>query len=211
MQITHTQTYLTAMADSFISQRFELCHGITTHAEYLDRIDESSTDHLDRQFVAKVLRTTGRQRRRAWFKFDDQTLVICIPVKEPRTGQEIHAEMEYEVWLDLMEMGVHGAWFYAHKDKKRNNGQVRVKIPFHGSGGPTNASLTRIIADAEPGQRACVADGNPMNLRSSNVYLIGLPLTLGGKRAGSKTDTLKQIKGAVALREEVARKRRDLR
>lgn len=211
MQITHTQTYLTAMADSITSERFEQRYGITTHAEYLDRIDGRSTEHLDVKFVAKVFRTAGRQRRRAWFKVDVGTLLICLPIMDRRNGQEIHAEIEYGIWLDLMEFGVNSAWSYAYKGKERQKGQVRVKLPFQGAGGPSHASLTRIISHALPGQRAHVTDGNPLNLRRSNIYIIGLPLALGGKRAASKTDTRKQIKGAVALRDEVARKRRDLR
>lgn len=193
--------------DSMIAERFARSYGITTLDEYLDLIDSRTTAHLNNWAADRVLRTAGQQRRSARLSIEDGIAFIAIPMNNPRTGTITWAKLYFSTWLNVIECGADNAWHYALKARDQNKGQVRTAIPMSRGDRVTNTTIARIIANAKVGQQARVLDGDPMNLRSENVYLLGNPSTAEGKAGRAKTHTRLHSRDKLALRTSLSKRR----
>lgn len=131
--------------------------------------------------------------------------IASVPLKDPRTGSTVYVEVELGILLDVIESGADGSWVLHYKSGTRKAAQVRTKVPKTGVG-PNLATVTRIIANAKFGQQARIKDHNPLNLRRSNIYIVGNPATTEGRAGTAKTDTRSQIERAVELRASFAGK-----
>lgn len=207
MQHIKTSDLAYHIAESMIADRFARDYGITTVAAYLDLLDRRTTAHLTDDMADRVIRTAGNQRRMARLKIEDGEVVISIPMKNPRTDATIWADLYLSTWLNVMECGADGAWFFAHKSAGRSDGQVRTKVPLLRDDKVTNTTITRVIANAKVGQQARILDRNPLNLRSENIYLVGNPTTGEGKAGTAKTHTRIKARDKAALRASLAQKR----
>ncbi|NIZ09991.1 hypothetical protein [Pseudooceanicola sp. HF7] len=161
-------------ADAIISTRFYSPYGVSTLSEYWDFVLRRATAHLAEHLARRVAGTSGKQRREARLFFDDDdTLCISIQMTDARTGEAVEAVTEFRVFLDILETGADGAWQYGNKEGDRKRGQVRIGVPM--SERSRKVPVGRIIANATKGQQARMEDGNPLNLRRANVYLVGKP------------------------------------
>lgn len=209
MKTINNRALAQSAADQIIAERFGKAYGITTHSEYLDHLDRITTAHLEHIAVARVIRTAGGQRRKSRIVIENGQLLIYLPMNDARSDASVWAVLEYSIWLDLMECGANGAWFYAYKGTNRKAGQVRTKVPFSDSKGTTNATIARMIVNAKTGQQARTQDGNPLNLRRGNLYIVGNPNVPEGRVGHAKTDTRAQIKAAAEVRAALAGKKRN--
>lgn len=194
MQHISQADFALSLADNMIKARFAREYGVSTFAEYLDFVDRRSTAHLNEHMARKVKLSAGAQRRRTRLSIEDAiTLIIAVPMNNPRTGEMVWAMLEFSRWLDLMEIGLDTAWFFAYKQTNQAAGQVRALAPLSGRTSATNATIARVIANAKTGQQARVQDRNPLNLRQSNIYLLGRPGSVEGAKGRAKTDTLAHV------------------
>lgn len=126
----------------------------------------------------------------AKFKIENAaTLIIAIPVRDPRTDTDVWVETEFGIWLDVIESRADGAWKLDYKGSKQLTGQVRTKVPLQGRSSAANTAVALIIVNAKAGQQARRHDSNPLNLRRDNLFLLGDPGTAEGKAGNAKTDT----------------------
>lgn len=184
----NTQTshvYPITLADRFIAQRFAQIYGITTHEGYLDHLDKTSTVHLSGKQAKRLHRTSGQQRRNARLRFIEGQLIIIITANNPQTGKPVHIEVEYDQWVGLMKLGATYAWNYNIKGKHRGIGQVVTQVAFQGG---RHETVARLIKDARKGQQARMRDGNPFNLRLSNIDVTGDLTTAEGRVGTAKSD-----------------------
>lgn len=205
MQNYPNYTFAKAMADDMIAARFGRDYGARTLAAYLDLIDRRSTVHLDDHMARRVRETAGAQRRRArlWIE-DTATVVIALPMHDVHTGATVWAEIDFRSWLNVIEMGADGAWFYAHKGKERRAGQVRTTAPLGSDATNKNVTLARLILIAKPGQQARTLDRDPLNLRVTNLFLLGNLNTCEGRVGRAKTDSVALLLEHKARRQSLA-------
>jgi hypothetical protein len=211
MQNISSKALALAAADQIVSERFSYAHGVTTFAKYLDFLDYRTTAHLAGHLASRVKSSSGKQRRLAIVHLaKDDGLVISIPLNDPRTNEPCHVIVDFPIWLDLMESGADGAWFLNHKSLSQKAGQVRCGVPFKGSGkGPNLATVARIICNAKHGQQARLHDRNPLNLRRTNIFVLGQTNSPEGGKGRAKTDTRLELHPAVKARAALAGSRFD--
>lgn len=200
------RAFAMAAADQMISDGFHHTYGASTFAEYLDHIDSCSTAHLAPHLADGVKGTAGQQRRKSVIRFDhDGSLVIGLPMKDPRTGETRYATTDFLIWIDLMEIGANGAWYYNYKGSNQSAGQVRCSVPLKGGGiGPDRAAVVRIIANAKSGQQARLLDHDPFNLRQANINLLNHIESAEGCKCRAKTDTRMAILQVADTRSAMA-------
>jgi hypothetical protein len=114
------------------------------------------------------------------------------------------AEIDFATWLNLIEMGADGAWFYAHKRGDQRAGQVRTNAPVRSDMTNKNVTVARLIVNAKAGQQARMVDRNPLNLRAGNVFLLGKPENSEGRIGRAKTDSAALLREQTALRQSLA-------
>lgn len=187
-----------ALADEMIAARFGTCYGTHTWSEYQAFALERATGHLAGHLAGKIGRTTGTQRRKARLKVEGDTLIITLPMNDPRTGATVWAETEFGSYLDAVEDGADGAWVYVYKGRDRVTGQVRTAVPC---GAGKKAAIARVLLGAKAGQQVRRQDDNPLNLRRQNLYRIGNPSTPEGQAGTAKMDTQAETRGGAATRE----------
>jgi hypothetical protein len=205
MQLSTSLHFAVACADEMISARFGRSYGIHTFARYLDEVDRRATAHLDDRLARRIRDTAGAQRRKARLRIENAgTVIVAVPMNDPRTGATIWAEVDLATWLNLIEMGADGAWFFANKGQDRGPGQVRTTAPLASDLSNKNVTVARLIVNAKPGQQARVLDRNPLNLRAGNVFLVGNPATCEGRIGGARTDTRRLLQGQVETRRALA-------
>lgn len=203
-----SNTFVTEQVNQAIKDRFYRDYGVTTLTEYFDYLDEYTTRHLELWKAKRVLKTTGKQRRNAILKLENEELIIGMPIEDSRTGSTVWAESDLHTFLNVLDSGADGAWSFAYKGKGQKAGQVRITVPLGGRKGPTHATVARIIANAGDGQQARVKDRNPLNLRQSNIVLIGNPLSTVGRVGRAKTDTRAQLRLSIKHRASLANNQR---
>ncbi|MCJ7872663.1 hypothetical protein [Phaeobacter sp. J2-8] len=206
MQPINPRAFARSAADQIIARDFGRVYGVTTLTEYFDLIDRRSTAHLIQCQANRVIRTAGHQRRKARLTIEGGQLLVSIPMNDPRSGRPVWAVTDFGIWIDLLEGGFDAAWVYNHKGENRRFGQVRIAVPV--AAGYQKAAVTRIITNAKAGQQARTRDGNPLNLRRSNLYILGQPGTAQGRVGRAKTDTLGNYRASVEVRRALARKSR---
>lgn len=194
----HHASIALALANEMIAARFGTCHGTRTWAEYQAFALQRATGHLAEHLAGKIGRTTGSQRRRARITLEDGTLIIALPMNDPRTGATLWAETELTSYLDLIEGGADGAWFYNYQGRHRARGQVRTTVPCHKH---RKVTVARLIVDAKDGQQARRRDADPLNLRRANRYRIGQPGTTEGRAGNAKRDAQAEMREGAAIRE----------
>lgn len=206
MQNAPVSRFTLARVDRMIAERFARDYDITTWVDYLDHLDRRTTAHLPDGMADRIHRTAGEQRRKAKLRAEGDSIIIAIPMNAPRAGKTIWAELFLTTWLNVIECGADGAWFFAYKSKESAHGQVRVNVPLSCGVKTTNATIARIIVNAKVGQRARVLDRNPLNLRTGNLYVVGNPATPEGKAGIAKTVTRAHVREQLALRARLARR-----
>ena len=209
MKTINNRALAQSAADQIIAERFGKAYGIKTHCAYLDGLDRITTAHLEPVAVARVIRTAGEQRRKSRIVIEAGQLLIKVPLHDPRSHDPLWATLDSPIWCDLMEGGANAAWFYNYKGADRKAGQVRMNVPLAGGKGTSNATIARIIVNAKPGQQARTRDGNPLNLRRSNLYIVGQPNAPESRVGRAKTDTRAQIKAAAEVRAALAGKKQN--
>jgi hypothetical protein len=201
MQHTNTSSFTLSIANDMISARFGQKYGVHTFAAYCDLIDQRSTAHLNPRLAQRVCNSAGTQRRESRLIIEDAaTLIIAVPMNDARKGEEEWAKLEFGIWIDLIEMGADGAWFYAHKGKEQLAGQVRTHAPISSATSNSNVTIARLIVNAKRGQQARTLDRNPLNLRRANLYLVGNPNTVEGPAGRATTDTAAHLQRQAELR-----------
>lgn len=204
MQHFKSSTFALAIADAMISDRFSKAYGVSTFADYLDLVDSRATAHLAPACALRVIAKTGQQRRQAVLNIENSTTVtISIPMNDPTKGSKVWATTELATWLDVIEAGADGAWMLNYGGGG-SAPSVRTAPPLVGSSKATLATISRIIVNAKAGQQARTSDGNPLNLRRSNLYILGQPRTCEGPKGGAKRDTRKHIEGQARTRAKLA-------
>lgn len=204
MKTTNPRTYAAAIADHIIANRFGAAYGVHTLNDYLDLVDAHSTSHLTPHLADRSIRTAGQQRRKMGLTVQDGTLIAKIAMNNPMANKTVYAEIEFGVLLDLLEMGVTNAWTYSIKAPTQVAGQVVTKRPL---GQTKHVPIARIIANAKFGQQARTRDRNPLNLRRSNLYILGNPRATEGRVGAAKADTRAQVKEDAQRRDAYAHKR----
>lgn len=206
MQTDNTSLALTR-ADHMIAARFATVNGTTTLSQYFDLIDARSTAHLCAGHSDQAGRSTGAQRRNARLSIGEGgMLVIAIPMHDARMDKTIWAKVDFQTWINLIEIGADGALIFDRKSVERNDGQVRVHMPMRSKTTGTKATVARIIANAKPGQQARMLDRNPLNLCNDNIYVVGNPGGIEGKAGTAKTDTRSQVGAQAEYRAGLAGK-----
>jgi hypothetical protein len=201
MQHSNTSNFALSIANDMISARFGQKYGVHAFDNYCDLIDHRSTAHLNARLAQRVCNSAGTQRRRSRLIIQDTaTLIIAIPAHDTHKGREVWPELEFGVWIDLMEMGADCAWFYTHKGKDQLAGQVRTHAPIGSATSNTLVTIARLIVNAKRGQQARTLDRNPLNLRRSNLYLLGNPNTVDGAVGRATTDTVAHLRAQAELR-----------
>jgi hypothetical protein len=187
MKTPNKSTEALALADTMIRERFEADYGTTCRTDYLAHLDGISTRHLVSHLKDQALKAAGQQRSNAKLCFSadpEPILLIQIPMDDPhKPGATIYATLDFASWLDLMEMGAHGAWRFNAKGRQRG-GQVLTRLPMWRSCLIADVAIARLLTNAKPGQQSRTLDGNPLNLRRSNLYLLGNP-TIKAERVGT--------------------------
>jgi hypothetical protein len=208
MQQPNHSSFALALADAMVAKRFKADYGITTFAEYLDRVDRKATAHLTpKKAQSLLLKAGGRQRRQARLQVEGSGMVtISIPMRDPRSGKTLWATTEMSMWLDVVEAGADGSWFLNYSSATSTHPYVRTRPPLASLDSTNLANITRIIANAKAGQHARTLDGNSLNLRRFNVYVVGQPKD-DGKHGKAKKDTRSQMQNQQAVRERIAEKR----
>lgn len=205
MQHFSTTDLASAIADNMVAQRFGTDRGIYTFADYLDFIDLRATAHLNPASARRVIAAAGAQRRKARLILENgTTAILALPMNDAHTGKMVWAEIDLATWLNLIEMGADGAWFYTHKRPDQRAGQVRTNAPLRTKVTNKNVTVARLIVNAKAGQQARTVDRNPLNLRAGNVFLSGNPETAEGRVGRAKTDSAAFLRGQTALRKTVA-------
>ncbi len=205
MQNFTASTFALSIADEMISARFGKTYGIYSFDAYLGFVDRRATAHLDDHMAQRVRETAGLQRRKARLRIENSaTVIIAVPMNDAHTGATVWAEIEFGIWLNLIEMGADGAWFYAHKGKDRRSGQVRTNAPVGSATTNKNVTVARLMVNAKAGQQARTLDRNPLNLRAANLYLIGNLETCEGRVGRAKTDSAALLHEHTTLRQSLA-------
>jgi hypothetical protein len=196
MRSTKTDAFARAMADKIIAERFGKDYGTFTLADYLALIDRRTTAHLSNATARRIIGIAGKQRRDAVLRIENtSTLTIAIPMRDGRNGPRIWAVTEFGLWLDVIESGADGVWFFNRKDATRFDGQVCVKLALQKTArGPQRTPVARIIVNAKEGQQARRRDNDPLNLRRDNLFLLGNPGTAEGRVGNAKTDPREQAR-----------------
>lgn len=205
MQHFSTSNLAAVIADDMVAQRFGNGRGIHTFVAYLDYIDARATAHLNLASARRVIASAGAQRRKARLILENGTaVVLALPMNNARTGETVWAEIDFSTWLNLIEMGADGAWFYAHKNHDQRAGQVRTTAPIASTTSNQNVTVARLIVNAKAGQQARMVDRNPLNLRAGNVFLLGNPDSSEGRIGRAKTDSAALLREQTALRQSLA-------
>ncbi len=206
MQHFSTHDFTRVLADKMIRERFGRVYGVETFDSYLDLIDARQTQHLSAGQAKRVISTAGKQRREIELTLEDAgTVIVSVPMNDPRRpGAVIWAQTELGIWLDLIEMGANNAWRFVTKGNGRRDGQVATNAPIRSAVVDKHVTIARLIANAKPGQQARTQDHNALNLRRSNVYLVGDPGTCEGRVGTAKTDSVALIREQDALRRTLA-------
>lgn len=193
------------LADQMIRENFGNVHGVETFDEYLDLVDARQTQHLADGRAAHVQRTAGEQRRKARLIVENAgTVILRVPMKDcRRPGALVWAEIELAAWLDLIENGADGAWFWNYSGQGK--GYVMTCPPMQRAPGvPTQVTLGRLVAGAGKGRIVRFRDRNPLNLRRSNLFIVGNPATVEGPVKGPKHDARTVVADSAALRQTFA-------
>lgn len=203
MQQPNHSSFALALADAMVAKRFKADYGITTFADYLDRVDRKATAHLPpKKAQSLLLKAGGRQRRLARLQIDGSgEVTISIPMRDPRSGKTLWAITELSTWFDVVEAGADGSWMLAYSSATSTRPYVRTKPPLSSRDSTTLANITRIIVNAKPRQHARTLDGNSLNLRRFNLYVVGQPKD-DGKSGKAKKDTRSQVQAHQQLRAE---------
>ena len=206
MQHYSTHDFARSLADRMIRERFGRVYGIETLDSYFDLIDARQTQHLADGHASRVIGTTGAQRRKVELTLEDAvTVIVNVPMNDPRRpGAVIWAQTELGIWLDLIEMGADGSWFFVYKGKDRSDGQVVTKMPIWRTAATAKTPIARLIANAKPGQQARTRDHNGLNLRRANVFLVGNSQTAEGRIGGARNDSRAVIGAQAAIRQSLA-------
>jgi hypothetical protein len=209
MQQPNHSTFALALADAMVKKRFFKDYRISKFSEYLDLVDQRATALLSPKAARALLqRAGGRQRREARLQIDGSGVVtISIPMRDPRSGKTLWAITELCTWLDVVEAGANGAWLISYNSATSTRPYVRTNPPLGNANSTTLANITRIIVNAKARQHARTLDGNSLNLRRFNIYVVGQPKD-DGKRGKAKRDTRSQMQEHQAMRERLAEKRR---
>lgn len=105
-----------------------------------------------------------KQRAVEVLKDNDGVTFVRVPCG-PRA--ECHAEIEFRDWEQLLNLGYTGNLGFFELPK---SGKKYVTLPNSKMKGG-HVLAARVIADARPGQRVHFIDGDPLNLRRSNLEL----------------------------------------
>jgi hypothetical protein len=207
MQQPNHSSFALAIADAMVAKRFKADYGITTFADYLDRVDRKATAHLPpKKAQSLLLKAGGRQRRLARLQIDGSgEVTISIPMRDPRSGKTLWAITELSTWFDVVENGADGSWMLNYSSATSTRPYVRTKPPLASLDSTNLANITRIITNAKARQHARTLDGNSLNLRRFNVYVVGQPKD-DGKLGKAKQDTRSQMQQQQAIRAERANK-----
>lgn len=193
------------LADQTVRERFGDLYGVESFGDYLDLLDQRQTQHLAGGAAARVLRTAGEQRQRIRLTVENAgTVILRVPMGDPkRPGATVWAEIELAAWLDLIENGADGAWFWNLSGK--GNGYVRTCPPMQGAtNAPTLVTVGRLVAGAGKGRIVRFRDRNPLNLRRDNIFIVGNPSTCEGPVKGPKHDARATVAKGAALRQSLA-------
>lgn len=128
------------------------------------------------------------------FTSDDFAYAIADHLIAERCSR-VYGIATFSEYLDLIEMGADAAWSYDHKGADRRVGQVRTQMPFANTLTAHRAAFARLIVNAKTGQQARTLDRNPLNLRRVNLFLVGNPIGIEGRKGRAKTDTRAQLAG----------------
>lgn len=192
------------LADQMTRERFGDLYGVESFADYLDHVDARQTQHLTGAAAANTLRASGNQRRKIKLTVENAATVAArVPMKDSRRpGALVWAEIELAALLDLIENGADGAWFldYAGSGKA----YVKTYVPLASAGNVCNVTLGRLVAGAGKGRMVRFRDRNPLNLRRSNVFIVGKPTTAEGPMQGAKHDARAVTAKGAALRQSFA-------
>lgn len=192
------------LVDEMILMHFGPRYGVTNTTEYWQHVHDSSTVHLTRDFAQRRKRTTGAQQESIVFTLEDNRPLAHVPMNDKRKGEVVYAILWADTLFNLIECGADGAWFLAYKGPKQSSPQVRTMVPFAGCGGPTNATIARLIRGARRGQQASIIDHNPLNLRTENVRLV----KLDQRKGRAKADSRGVMRNAVDARKDTSKRKR---
>lgn len=191
------------LVDEMIHTYFGPRYGVTNTIEYWQHVQARSTAHLTRDFAQRRKRTTGAQQEGIVFTLEDNRPLAHVPMNDKRKGEVVYAILWADTLFNLMELGADCAWFLAYKGPKQASPQVRTMVPFGGCGGPTNATIARLIRGARKGQQASIIDHNPLNLRTENVRLVKVEQNKGRAKADSRS----VIRNAVDARKDTSQRK----
>lgn len=203
----HTQAaFARDLAEQMIRERFSATYGVETFDAYLDLIDLRQTQHLSPGLADRVAATAGKQRRsiRLWLE-DAVTVMARVPMNDPRRdGAQVWAEIEFAAWLDMIENGADGAWVLNYADKNDSRCYVRTCPPLSRSGTCNLVTVGRLVANAGRGRSVRFRDRNPLNLRRTNLFIVGHPPTGESPTKGPKHDARALVANGAALRQSLA-------
>lgn len=192
------------LADQMTREQFRRPYGIESFAAYLDHVDARQTQHLTGGAAANALRSAGKQRRNIKLAVENgATVVARVPMKDSqRPGALVWAEIELAALLDLWENGSDGAWFFDYAGGSK--AYVKTYAPLAGAGNVCNVTLGRLVAGAGKGRIARFRDRNPLNLRRSNIFIVGNPVTTEGAAKGARHDARAVVAKGATLRRSLA-------
>lgn len=194
------------LADQMTRERFSDLYGVESFEDYLDHVDALQTQHLTGGLKARTLRTAGEQRRKIKLTVENATTVIArVPMNDSRRpGALVWAEIELTALLDLWENGATGAWCWNYAGAEQK-GYVRTNIPmWHEVNTSSLVPVGRLVGGAGKGRIIRFRDRNPLNLRRSNLFIVGNPATVEGAARGAKHDARAVMAKGAALRRSLA-------
>lgn len=195
--------------DQMISDRFSQSYGVSNAGAYFQYVHKRSTIHLTADLTQRRKRTTGGQHEGTIYTLEGSRVLAHVPMNDIRKAEVVYATLWATTLLNLIECGADTSWFLAYKGPSHPAPQVRTKVPFRGLGGPTNATIARLIVGARKGQQASMIDRNPLNLRTENIRLIGDLRALEGRKGRAKADSRAVIRNAVDARNDTSKRKRD--
>lgn len=164
-------TFARALADHMVKERFGTTYGTHDLASYLEFVDARQAAHLA---IKKVIRASAQRHAIRLVLDNAGTLIARVPMKDPRRhGATLWAETEFATLLDLIENGADGAWCLNYSGKDDRKGYVKTSTPLSSQGPANTVTVGRLIAGAGKGRIVRFSDRNPLNLRRSNLFLMG--------------------------------------
>lgn len=194
------------LANQMVKERFGTAHGVESFDEYLDLTDERQTQHLAGGCADRVIGTAGKQRRAIRLSLEGAaTVILRVPMNDPRrSGAKVWAETALADWLDLIENGADGSWYLMYKSNTSTKGYVQTGVPLSGDRGGKTVPIGRLITGAGPGRITRFHDRNPLNLRRTNLFIMGNPNTVEGTAKGAKHDSRALMAERAAQRRSLA-------